>query len=80
MGERELLYYNSVKVTPKLAYKGFVYTKDKDRGYTCYWKCERIDRCYGRLTVEDGTVSKEKDHNHDPDTSVAKIQMTISKM
>ena len=78
MDERELIYYNSVKGNPKLAYKGFVYTKYKDRGHTFYWKCERrIDGCYGRLTVKDRTVSKEKDHNHAPDTSVAKIQITI---
>ena len=77
MGETELIYYNSIKSNPKLAYKGFVYTKDKERGQTCYWKCERMDGYYGRLTIKDGTVSKVKDHNHAPDTSVAKIQMTI---
>ena len=81
MGERELIDHNSIKGNQKLAYKGFVDTKDKDRGQTCYWKCERrMDGCYGRLTVNDGTVSKEKDHNHAQDTSVPKIQMTISEM
>ena len=76
-----LIYYNSVKGNPKLASKGSVYTKDKSKGQTWYWKCERtLDGCIGRLTVKDGLITKEKEHNHAPDTSVAKVQMSISKM
>ena len=77
----DLIYYNSVKGNPKLACKGFVYTKDKSKGQTWYWKCERgLDGCTGRLTVKDGIITKEKEHNHAPDTLVAEVQMSISKM
>ena len=45
----DLIYYNSAKGNPKLACKGFVYTKDKNKGQTWYWKCERrLDGRTGR--------------------------------
>ena len=79
--DKELFYYNSTKEKQKLAYKGYVYTKDKTTNQTCYWKSERRSLyCTGRLVVKEGTVTKCSPHNHAPDMSVAKIQIAISQM
>ena len=76
----EMVYFNSTRDKPKLGYRGFVYQKDKNRGETTYWKCERREECNGRLITKEGKVTKQKAHNHAPDASVARIQKSISTM
>lgn len=78
--QSEITYYQSNKGGRKLLYKGYIYTRNRERGETSYWVCEQRSVCHGRLIVTNGIVAKENEHTHAPDTSSAKVQMALSGM
>ena len=54
----EVQFYTSNRGHPKLAYKGFDYSKDRLYKENTYWKC--VDRnCQGRLTTKNCQVIRE---------------------
>ena len=58
----EVQFYTSNRGNPKLAYKGFDYSKDRLYKENTYWKC--VDRnCQGRLTTKNCQVIRETEHN-----------------
>ena len=73
-------YYNSNKGGRKLLYKGYIYTRNRERGQTSYWICEQRSQCLGRLTIRNGIVTKENVHSHSPDRFTAKVQMSLADM
>ena len=50
-------------------------------GETCYWLCEqKLEKCCGRLTVQNQIITKRKDHSHAPDRSSAEVQRNLADM
>ena len=44
----DITYFESTKGKKKVAYKGYVYQLDKEKGQNGYWKCENREDCRGR--------------------------------
>ena len=77
----DLVYFNSQRGHKKLYHQGYVYRKNRTIQQTTYWACqEKGFRCHGRLIVTDGKIAKKTKHNHWPDPSAAKVQITMSLM
>ena len=76
----EVQFYTSNKGHPKLAYKGFDYSKDRLYKENTYWKC--VDRnCQGRVTTKNCQVIRETEHNlHGPNQPDLAVKMSMARI
>lgn len=69
-----LTFIKSKKGANHLVLENYEHRKYRTVGNTCYWRCVNVN-CSGRLILIDGVITKNVDHNHEPDT-VKLIQAT----
>jgi len=71
-------FVSSQRCKDKLLHEGFLYTRDRARGCTIYWKCELRKSCCGRAVAkingENVEVRITKEHTHGPRRKVAEVQ------